>query len=317
MPNTKPSLDELPLRKDGPPGNAWGLFGADDECGMLNLLTPEATAAAAREIVDGVRVSTDWDLNSMALPCFGRLPFEQKIKNKAPRSVNDDTLVFNTQCSSQWDGFRHYAYQKEKMWFNGQTLDGILNSSINGIQAWVKKGGIVGRGILLDYAAWAEAKGRIVDPFKTTPITVAELKEIAASQGVTPRQGDILFVHTGWVREYRKLPAARCQELSDMKNPPAIGLESSEATLRWLWDEGFAAAAGDQPSFEAWPCQDPQYMLHEWVLAGWGMPIGELFDLEELSLQCAKRKRWSFFFSSMPLRVPGGVASPPNGVAIF
>jgi hypothetical protein len=88
--------------------------------------------------------------------------------------------------------------------------------------------------------------------------------------------------------------------------PPAIGLESSEETLRWIWDNQFAAVVGDQPSFEAWLCQDTDYMLHEWLLAGWGMPIGELFDLKQLSEECQKRKRWSFFFSSMPLRVSFG-----------
>ena len=45
-PSTLPSFDELPLDKSGPPGNAWGLWGPDDELGRLNLLTEETTAAA-------------------------------------------------------------------------------------------------------------------------------------------------------------------------------------------------------------------------------------------------------------------------------
>lgn len=127
------SFGDLPLQKDGPPGNAWGLFGADDECGMLNLLTPDVIAAAAREIIDGVRVPVDWELDRMSQPCFGRAPFEHRIKNRAPRSVNDDTLTFNTQVSSQWDGFRHYGYQKEKLYFNGRKLDELLTTSVNGV----------------------------------------------------------------------------------------------------------------------------------------------------------------------------------------
>ena len=107
----KPDFGSLPLRKDGPPGNAWGLFGEHDELGMLNLLTPETTKAAAKEIVEGVRVSTDWPLASMAVPCFGRRAFEHTLVNKAPRPVNDDMVTFNTQSSSQWDGFRHFAYK--------------------------------------------------------------------------------------------------------------------------------------------------------------------------------------------------------------
>lgn len=130
---SKPPFDSLPLRKEGPHGNAWGLFGENDEYGMLNLLTPENTAKAASEIREGVRISTDWPLNSMSKPCFGRTPLEHNIKTKHPRTVNDDTLSFNTQSSSQWDGFRHYGYQKEKLFFNGKTLDDVLTSDVNGI----------------------------------------------------------------------------------------------------------------------------------------------------------------------------------------
>ncbi|TPX18404.1 uncharacterized protein E0L32_011694 [Thyridium curvatum] len=314
---SKPSFNSLPLRKDGPHGNAWGLFGDQDQCGMLNLLTPATTAAAAKEIIDGVRISTDWPLDRMSKPCFGRAPFSHTIKTKAPRSVNDDSLAFNTQSSSQWDGFRHYAYQKEKLWFGGRTLDDLLTSDAIGTNLWVENGGVVGRGILLDYAAWADAQGIKPDCFATTSISVSVLEQVAASQGTRWRQGDILFIRTGWVRAYDLLSDTQCQALADLSTPPAIGLESSETTLRWLWDQGFAAVAGDQPSFEAWPCQNPDFWLHEWLLAGWGMPIGELFDLERLGEECRRRQRWSFFFSSVPLKVPGGVASPPNGIAIF
>ena len=128
-----PSFDSLPLQRSGPHGNAWGLFGEKDELGMLNLLTPETIREAAKEIIDGVRVSTDWPLNSMSPPCFGRPMLCHSIRNKAPRSVNDDTLSFNTQIASQWDGFRHYGYQAEKQYFNGYTFQDLLESPVNGI----------------------------------------------------------------------------------------------------------------------------------------------------------------------------------------
>jgi hypothetical protein len=44
---------------------------------------------------------------------------------------------------------------------------------------------------------------------------------------------------------------------------------------------------------------------------------GEMFDLEKLSEECLKHRRYSFFVSSMPVNIPGGVGSPPNAVAIF
>jgi hypothetical protein len=109
MSSLTPPFDSLPLKKDGPRGNAWGLFGAKDELGMLNRLTAENTLAATKEIQHGIRVCTDWALDQPKAPCFNRAPFEHKIHNKAPRCVNDDTLSLNTQSSTQWDGFRHFG----------------------------------------------------------------------------------------------------------------------------------------------------------------------------------------------------------------
>ncbi|KAK4894352.1 hypothetical protein LTR27_007485 [Elasticomyces elasticus] len=297
MSDETPSFDSLPLAKGGPHGNAWGRFGADNDLGMLNLLTPETIKAAAQEIRSGLRVSTDCPLDKFSEPFFGRAVFGQAIKNKAPRSVNDDTLTFNTQVSSQWDGYRHYG----------------LASTL----FWATNGGIVGQGVLLDYATWAERQGRSSPAFETTPITVEELKQVAADQGTIFRKGDILLLRTGWMKSYIALSQQERQTLAQLPSPPAIGIESSEATLRWLWDTGFAAIAGDQPSMEAWPCQDPEFWLHEWLLAGWGMPIGELFDLEKLAEEAHKCGRYTFMYSSVPLYAPGGVASPPNGVAIL
>jgi hypothetical protein len=104
-----PSFDLLPLDSNGPPGNAWGLFGSTDELGMLNLLTPENTKVAAAEIQEGIRISLDLSSNKPAFPSFDRPAFQHKIIQRGPRSVNDDVLHFNTQSSSQWDGFRHYG----------------------------------------------------------------------------------------------------------------------------------------------------------------------------------------------------------------
>lgn len=57
--------------------------------------------------------------------------------------------------------------------------------------------------------------------------------------------------------------------------------------------------------------------LHEHILALWGMPLGEMFDLDELSRKCEARKKWTFFFTSSPANVVGGVGSHVNGMAIL
>jgi hypothetical protein len=110
-----PPFSALPLDPTGPAGNAWGLFGANDQLGMLNLLTPEVVLHASQYIKTGLRVSLDWPLNKPTYPSNNRAPFKHELVNRAKgdglRVVNDDVLTFNTQSSSQWDGFRHFGKQ--------------------------------------------------------------------------------------------------------------------------------------------------------------------------------------------------------------
>jgi kynurenine formamidase len=142
-----------------------------------------------------------------------------------------------------------------------------------------------------------------VSHFTYSPIPVQTLKQVAESQNVTFRTSDILFVRTGWTKAYSELSIQQCQDLTASSQPSLIGVDASKDTLQWIWEERFAAVAGDMPRFEAWPCRNKEWHLHEWLLAGWGMPIGEVFDLEKLAQECQKRQRWTLFFSSVPLRV--------------
>jgi hypothetical protein len=105
-----PRFEDLPLDKKGPPGNAWGLFGKNDQLGRLNLITPKTVKEAASEIQLGIRVSLDWPINKPSFPAFKRPMFQHQLIHLAPRAINDEILTFNTQCSTQWDGFRHYGW---------------------------------------------------------------------------------------------------------------------------------------------------------------------------------------------------------------
>lgn len=132
--NGIPSFDDLPLREGDPHHSAWGLYGDKDELGTLNRLTDERVAAAARaEIQKGVRVSLNWPLDAQGESgFFQRKLFHQELFQKPPRIVNDDVWTFNTQVSSQWDGFRHFGYQKEEKFYNGVTLEDIHGKDANG-----------------------------------------------------------------------------------------------------------------------------------------------------------------------------------------
>lgn len=326
--------------------NAWGAYGADDELGFLNRQTASTVAAAAAsEIKTGVRVKLDAALDFQGdKPLFGRQIFKKDVYQKKPRVVHDDTWAFNTQSSSQWDGLRHFGYQKAARFYNdvtvediaGQSDKGKANPNVLGIHKSVERGGITGRGILVDFRRWMEegpgkeivaksdsgggdGNGPGFTSFQTSAIKFEWLLETLKWQNDTqPRFGDILIVRSGFFSEYYRMLRDQPDELDRLTNmtPPGLGgVEQSDQVLEWIWNN-FSAVASDHPSFERWPTPF-DWSMHEVLLGGWGCNIGELLDLEELSKECVRQGRWSFFVASVPNYVPGGVASPVNGVAIF
>ncbi|KAL6711720.1 hypothetical protein ACN47E_004654 [Coniothyrium glycines] len=341
MPPSRPPFTDLPLDKNGPAANAWGLYGPDDELGALNLITPATVKAAAAEIRTGQRVSLDWYLNLPSHPSFGRPSFKWKMENRShpdgtKRIVNDDHLDMNTQGSSQWDGFRHYGYQKAKAYYGGRTQQDVETSAIIGIDRVASAGGITARGVILDYPRYLVRKGLPeVNALGANSISRDVLAEMLAETGVQTREGDVLLLRTGFTRDYAKLSDTDRKAIATAP-PTFLGVESSSAAAQWIWENGFVAVAGDAPSFEMSPLvgehnkpggiwkghaweDDMQGggLLHQWLLAGWGIMIGEMWDLEELCEVSEKLGRATCFMSSVPLKVPGGVASPPNAVAIF
>jgi hypothetical protein len=57
--------------------------------------------------------------------------------------------------------------------------------------------------------------------------------------------------------------------------------------------------------------------LHRRLLPLLGLPLGELFDLERLSVHCRSTDTYFFVVSSAPMNLPGGCGSPSNALAIF
>jgi len=164
-----------------------------------------------------------------------------------------------------------------------------------------------------------EAKGTPVDPWTSYAITPKEMEDCAKVQGVTFRRGDILLLRVGFIRKYYETTREERDRIADLtlENNKFAGVDHTDDVKRFLWNNHFSAVASDQPALEVWPVPAGELYLHETLLGLWGMPIGEFFDLEALSQFCAESRRYSFFFSSWPLNVLGGVASPPNASAMF
>lgn len=326
-----PDFDDLPKVEGMPQGCAWGVFDRDgkDVFGTLNLLTPDVVKAAAAEVKEGVSFSLNWPLNAMKFAMPGRAAPVHRVRRLDELGVAawDDSLDFNTQTSSQWDSLCHFLHQPSARAYNNaicsyEALE-LAESTLPTIERWHARGCVVARGVLLDYPAFAAAKGITYSPFDGTRLSVRDLEAVAAHQGVQFRTGDVLLVRTGYTEALTGRTAE--EQIAHLSKRTISGVEPSEEVARWVWNKHFAAVASDNVSFETIPLtnsdgspwQPKDLVLHWWFLSMFGLPIGELWDLAALSAHCKATGRYSFFLTSVPLNMPNLVASPPNALAIF
>jgi hypothetical protein len=312
-----PSYDALP------DGRAWSLW--PDVFGSLNLLDADRVLAGVACVQKGAVFALNWDMELPDPPLFDRAAFTHTVNDLQHDAGHDDELSgWNTQSSSQWDGFRHIRHAVHG--FYGGVAD-----EEHGIHHWAQRG-IAGRAVLCDVGRWRASVGRPLQYDQPDPIEPSDLLSCLEAQGSAFEAGDILLVRTGWVSWYRSLSAEARQSLS--QNLLAPGLRPGVATARALWDLHPAALACDNPAVETWPpgaladpevvariatdydAVAPEIFLHFALLPLLGLPLGEMWDLDALADDCASDGRYTCLLTSAPLNLKAGVASPPNALAL-
>jgi kynurenine formamidase len=312
-----PLFDALPVKDGAPAESSWGVFGDDDGIGCLNFLTPEGVVAAARLVRDGKVFRLDAKLGFADPPLFGRAAMAHTIVPLGPMA-NDDMLDrYNTQSGSQWDGLGHVGHNKHERFYNDTTVQAIREQGNRklGIQRWSNR--VVGRGVLIDVYGFRRARGMPVAPLERDAYTLEELQSALEAQNVALEPGSILLVRTGWMEAYEALSAAEKEALAPFDKIRSIGVEATRRLAAWLWDHRVAALGTDCPAVEPLPMElGDDGLLHYRALPLLGLPLGELFVLAPLAEDCARDGRYEFMLVSAPLHVDGGIASPPNAVAI-
>ena len=66
-------------------------------------------------------------------------------------------------------------------------------------------------------------------------------------------KGDVLLTRTGWTDAYYKLSEEEKDKLGGRDERVSIGVEATEQSVRWHWEQEFAAVASDTVAYEAWP----------------------------------------------------------------
>lgn len=187
---------------------------------------------------------------------------------------------------------------------------------------WHKRGGVVGRGVLIDFESYAKEKGIQYSVISGFRIGIHDIEAVAAHQGVGFHPGDILIIRFGVTEALGAMDGN--EQAASMASHRACGIEGSRDMARWLWDNHFAAIASDNVAVEAMPpivdgVEQPltHLVLHQWCLSLFGLPLGELWYLKDLAEQCKALGKYTFLLTSSPLNVPGAVGSPPNALALL
>lgn len=105
--------------------------------------------------------------------------------------------------------------------------------------------------MLIDYRAYADAKGIEYSPFSAFRIGISDIVDVAQYQGVAFRPGDILIIRFGFTEALETMtPEQQTQALS---SGAICGVEGTVEMARWLWNQHFSAVASDTMAFEAMP----------------------------------------------------------------
>jgi kynurenine formamidase len=157
---------------------------------------------------------------------------------------------------------------------------------------------IVARGLLIDLVRYFHGP---VEAGRW--ITLTEVQEAAASQGVEPHQGDVVLVRTG--------AGALWDRPDDYLEASGMAVEVSE----WLAAAGVRAAGADNVAWD-WPVERDAFGLslpgHVTLLIRSGIHIVENLFLEELG----RAELNEFLFVCLPLKLKGATASPVRPIAV-
>jgi kynurenine formamidase len=298
-------------------------FGADDQIGAANRLTPAKVLEAARLI----RTGTVVDLTHVFeedMPLFALTPYKRTYRLTIPGAptygpMGENKLTWNEdhisgeigQNGTQFDSLAHMGtvYRDE----NGQSevryYNGHRQTAVGDGHGFTKLGvekvpPIFTRGVLIDVAT--AILPRVLDVGDA--IEVADLEMALKKQGMSLddiREGDALFIRTGWDR-YWKTDNAKF-------NSGTPGL--SPAAGDWIVKKKVLLVGTDNWAVEAIPDKGGRLFApnHQKFLVENGIYIMENMKFAGL----IEKKTYTFAFSVGPVPFKGATGSPVRPMAIF
>jgi kynurenine formamidase len=284
--------------------STWGRWGARDQQGALNLITPEKRAHAAALVTRGRPVSCARPLPTQPSP-ENPTPVVHAMIGTASEGWGGDYFAIAPHgfATSHIDALCHIFHEGKL--YNGYAIErvtahGALELGIHELRA-----GIVTRGVLLDVP-----RARAVEALEPgTPIFPDDLEKCERDAALRVEAGDLLLVRTGRWRYREQHGAWPAQQ-------GVAGLDSS--CLPWLHERGVAALGCDGVSDVIPSRVDGVPMpIHTIAIVAMGLHLLDNLDLEDLAKTCTEEARWEFLLTIAPLILLRGTASPVNPIALF
>ena len=281
----------------------WGRWGASDERGTLNLLTPEKRMEAARLVKTGESVSLSRVMQNAAQPkeldSFTHSMISIGKGATGPWSMDRYSIAYHGGTYTHMDSLCHIFY-KDKM-YNGFSRDEVNERGADKLNITIAREGIVARGLLIDVPRLRGV--RFLEP--GSAIYQKDFEEWEKQTGLEVHPGDVVFIRTGkWLAAEQSSGAG------------LAGLHAS--SVAWLKQRDIAML-GSEGAADVLPSQveGVEFPVHVLLLHAMGTPIFDNCDLSELAVKAAELKRWEFMLTAAPLVVEGGTGSPLNPIATF
>lgn len=284
-------------------------FGADDQLGALNHITPAKTLAAARLVKLGKAMRMGIETNSRT-PAFPPRTFSVTVLTPGQEygrslgatktNYNDDIIMGWVGIGSQLDGLGHIGI--DGTYYNCQkgadfvTAGGLKKYGIETLPA------IATRGVILDMVGLT---GKDPVP-EGTAFNRKEIDAALARQGnMKIERGDVVIFHTGW----HKLIGKDDKRYGSVE--PGIGIEGSH----YLASLGVAMVGADNWGLEVLPFEDPTKVFHPHQIL---LAQNGVFILENVvSDQAVADKVYEGLFTLGPSRVTGAVQAIINPVFLY
>ena len=282
-------------------------WGAQDEVGNINLVTPASVLKASRLITAGKTYSLGIVIDS-STPAFAprglSLQVVQPGQQEGARpnfhmTYNDDIFQGWFGIGSQLDGLGHLGYDGEYYNCNyAQDFAQIGGLTKLGIE---KVPPMVARGIVLDMAGYF-GKPHLEAGFH---FGVDAVQAVAEKQGTPIQEGDVVLFHTGWTE-------AKLQADPDawVSGEPGI----SEEVATYLAQQHVIAVGADTWGLDPVPSQHAEkpFQGHVILLKENGIYILETMNTGPL----VRDKAFEFLFVLGQAKVRGAVQMFINPIAI-